>query len=263
MTLRATPQQLAEQSNMERIYGANPQGGLFGSLGGGIRYGSNGPQMQPEAAQPEQRRPGLGSRLFGSGWESKLAAFGGLLAGDQHAVARYHGQQQQERQLAEQRAFEQQQASQARQTDWADWVQRQEYTRNNPEPRAPDAFDIALQRGGIDPNSEQGREMYRQRAESMARDPNDQWVSVPIPGQGTYFGPQSGLAQIYGRPAAEAPETLPPDFSFAPPRANGSAPPMNARRSVTPAQFTALVADVGPQEAERQLRSGELMIGGQ
>lgn len=71
--------------------------------------------------------------------------------------------------------------------------------------QAPDTFERALAGGGIDPKSEQGRQLYLQRAESMARDPNDEFVVVPIPGRGTYAGPRSGLREAMGQGLPTAP----------------------------------------------------------
>lgn len=157
------------------------------------------PQMQPHhLAQPEQQRPGLGTRLLGEGWENKVGTLGALMAGDQNAVSRYHQQQQAEMQAQRQAAAQQAADLRERSLDRQDFMFEQDYRRNNPAPRAPDAFDRALAGAGIDPASEQGRQMYRNRAEALARDPNDEFVVVPVPG-GTYAGPRSGLAEAMGQ----------------------------------------------------------------
>jgi hypothetical protein len=48
----------------------------------------------------ETRRPGLGTRLFGEGWEGKASALGNLLLGDPYAVQRYQAGQQETQQKA-------------------------------------------------------------------------------------------------------------------------------------------------------------------
>lgn len=76
---------------------------------------------------------------------------------------------------------------------------------------SPDSFEKALAGAGIDPASPEGQALYRGRAESMARDPNDEFVVVPIPGRGTYAGPRSGLADAMG-----APQSAPQGVTFTP-----------------------------------------------
>lgn len=67
------------------------------------------------------------------------------------------------------------QASTDRENDWQDWVRQQQWERANPIPAKDDAFDRALAGAGIDPNSEQARALYRQRAEALANPV--QWVT--------------------------------------------------------------------------------------
>jgi len=76
-------------------------------------------------------------------------------------------------------------------------------------PAEKDAFDRALAGAGIDASSPEGMALYRQRAESMTRDPNDEFVVVPIPGRGTYAGPRSGMAAALGQ-GVPAPSVSPP-----------------------------------------------------
>ena len=148
-------------------------------------------------AMPEAK-PGIGTRLLGEGWEGKVSALGGLLAGDQSSVARYHHTQKQEA-LAQQQAAAAQAADlRNRSLDRQDWLFEKQWERSNPQPTAPDAFERALAGANIDPTSEQGQSLFRARAESMARDPNDEFVVVPIPGRGTYAGPRSGMRDALG-----------------------------------------------------------------
>lgn len=89
-------------------------------------FGANNP-AQPQ--QPE-KRPGLGTRLLGEGWAEKVAALGGMIRGDPNAVPDFHSSQQHRADQAERLR----QASLERDTDWQDWVRRQEYERANPKP---------------------------------------------------------------------------------------------------------------------------------
>jgi len=154
------------------------------------------PQIDQMPQMPGmQRKPGLGTRLLGEGWEEKVSALGGLLRGDPNAVGNYQALQQHR---ADQAAALRQQ-SLKRDQDWQDWIRKEQYKAANP---TPDAFERTLGMAGIDPNSPEGRALARQRAESMARDPNDEFVVVPIPGRGTYAGPRSGLPMAMGQAAA-------------------------------------------------------------
>lgn len=159
---------------------------------------------------------------------------------------------QQRAMLEEQRGMQMQQAKQERDNAMQDWIARQQWERANPEPRAPDAFDIALQRGGIDPNSPEGQQMYRDRAASMARDPNDQFVTVTIPGVGTYAGPQSGLPSFAGTAPQRPVGRLTP-----------IAPHMGAQQpqmTVTPRELDALVRRFGPAEVQARIDSGIVAV---
>lgn len=167
---------------------AGRMGGLFGKPP--IR--PQMPQMQAPQMAQGQRRLGLGTRLLGDGWEQRLAAFGGLLQGDTSAVSNYHAQRQQEQALAQQQQMAAQQAQQGRKDSFNDWRMQQDYTRANAEPE-----QTALQRNyeylqNMNPVLAQGY------LENQARDPNDEWISVTIPGRGTYNGPRSGFPQFGG-----------------------------------------------------------------
>jgi|GEM_PF-3326180 len=108
-------------------------------------------------------------------------------------VARLNEGMAQQQQAAAQAAAEQRKRS----LDMADWQAKEEYQRANPMPSAPDAFERTLAGAGIDPNSEEGRALYRERAASMAGG-QDEFVVVPVPG-GTYAGPKSGLPAAMGQ----------------------------------------------------------------
>lgn len=158
--------------------------------------------------QVEQPKMGLGSRLFGRGWENKAFALGGLLQGDQTGVL----MMRQEEQAKRDAAAAAQAAELKRAQDLADWEYKQRWNRANPEPTAPDAFDRALMGAGIDPKSPEGQALYKERAASLAGG-QDEFVVVPIPGVGTYAGPKSGLeAAFSGAPSAAPQGGLPEGY---------------------------------------------------
>lgn len=152
-------------------------------------------QPTPTSAHPPRRG------MFGGNGR----AIAGLL-GD--AISRLSGgeamyvpmmlQQRQQEQVAQQRR---QEREQERADNWTDWQAREQWQLDHPAPRQPDAFDTAIRNAGIDPNSEQGRALYRQRADALANPlqylPNGDgtFTVVPrggTPPQGQPSGPQPG-----------------------------------------------------------------------
>ena len=104
--------------------------------------------------QEEERKPGLGTRLFGQGWEEKAAAIGGALRDDDggRSIAQFHQMRQMQQQQAQEAEMAQRAAIEKRDTDWQEWVRRQEYERNNPKPvNNATANDIELMRGMLSP----------------------------------------------------------------------------------------------------------------
>ena len=176
--------------------------GLFGGFDMPDPQGSPITPQQPvfqagQGMEPEQQKPGLGTRLLGEGWGQRLAAMGSMLQGNAGAVANYHAGQQQ--MAAQEQAMQQRQAmaQQQRANSMEDWQAKEQWKLDNAQAK-PDAFERTLAGAGIDPTSDEGRELYRARAASMASDPNDDFVVVPIPGVGTYAGPKSGMAAAMG-----------------------------------------------------------------
>jgi hypothetical protein len=83
-------------------------------------------------------------------------------------------------------------------------------------PAAEDEFTRELRAGGIDPASDEGKGMLRQRAQNMA----DPIVQIPLPGGQAYVGPKSGLQdalqRLSGTPAAAPGALAPPSAPPAP-----------------------------------------------
>ncbi len=95
------------------------------------------------------------------------------------------------------------------------WTQRQEYERAHP---APDAFTQTLTAAGIDPASEQGRGLYRQRVTNMTAPPlmavdgfdatgNPTKTFVPrtgVPAGGSATPPPAAVAYLRANPNMRA-----------------------------------------------------------
>lgn len=151
--------------------------------------------------------------------------------------------------IAARREAEQQQrlAQQKRAADIEDAQRKRQFEIANP---IPDAFDKALRGAGIDPASAEGQQLFRDRAASLATDPNDQFVTVNIPGLGTYAGPKSGLANFIGggQPARPVGKLTP---------IGGAQQPQMV---VTPMELNALVQRFGPDEVQRRIDSGIVAV---
>lgn len=98
----------------------------------------------------QEKSNGLGTRVLGEGWEKKLAAIGGLIAGDGgRAVQNYHAQNAAKRQSDLD--------AQAKVLDW----QHDAYVRQNEaDLRAANPFTIGRNRIQFDPASGQSNVLY-------------------------------------------------------------------------------------------------------
>ena len=154
--------------------------------------GNMAPVNNAVAAAPTTLAPKK-TGLFGKGGVGRAIAgtIGDFLMQRSGMAPVYAPTMMQERQAAAQAAAEQRKRAE----ELADWRYKEDYKSAN---AAPDAFERALKGAGIDPASAEGQQLYRGRAEAMARDPNDEFVVVPIPGLGTYAGPRSGLQDAMG-----------------------------------------------------------------
>lgn len=177
------------------------RGGLFGArppwatpgIGDGHQeqmglppMGAPGLGLSMEAQQP--RKMGLGTKLFGQGWEDKAFAIGGLLQGDGGAAF----EKMQERRTAP--LIEQAK----RQAEYEDFVRKEEFRLNNKPP-----VKTAMQQNyeWLLANDPKAAKAYIKRQ----TDPI-QWITG-----------NDGIARPYSVGAApdeDAPDTLPPDFDF-------------------------------------------------
>jgi hypothetical protein len=113
-------------------------------------------------------------------------------------------------------------AAQAQKGDkFNDWKQQYDYEVAHPKDRAPTGFAADMQMAGIDPNSEEGRNLAHQRVMNLV----DPTVTYNNPDVGSYYGPQSGLQGVLARvagsmaPPAQAPQgvlgaELPPGWKI-------------------------------------------------
>lgn len=145
--------------------------------------------MRGEA--PEQKM-GLGSRLFGRGWEDKAFALGGIMRGDPSGVYMMQQQKAQEQNALAQQAAEMRKRS----LDMADWRAKEDYKRANPDSTAMQQNYEYLQ--GINPEV----------AESYLKRQTDpiQWITGPdgvpraygVGGQAAPTAPVGKLTPITG-----------------------------------------------------------------
>lgn len=141
---------------------------------------------------------GIGKALKGINWDrvsTGLSAAGASANGDHGQAANIWGQHRRGQQERAQAEAQQQQMQQAMQALIARGVPPQEAAvivqgggahsllaqHNKPQSEADDVFTRTLIAAGIDPNSEQGRALYAQRANTMAS-PAPQMIGNPETG---------------------------------------------------------------------------------
>jgi hypothetical protein len=152
-------------------------------------FGSNPIASGPATQQAPQTKPREGP----STTRRIAGILGDAMLGYAGQPGQYGPMMAQRRMLEEQRGFAVQQGKTERDGRMQDWYAQQDYARANPQAPEP----TTLQRnyeylGGINP------EIAQDYLAAQARDPMDEYVSVPIPGRGTYVGPRSGMAQAMG-----------------------------------------------------------------
>lgn len=220
---------------------------------GGI-FGSPLPAQSVNAfQQPEQKRFIDGGKFRGKdALALALGAIGDAFTGRSLAAQNLFGS------IAARREAEQaaRLAQQKRITDFEDFQRKRQFELANP---VPDAFDKALRGAGIDPASPEGQALFRDRAASLAADPNDQFVSVNIPGLGTFAGPKSGLANFVGG-APERPVGKLTPIGGASPSGGPIGDAQQPQMVVTPMELNALVQKFGPDEVQRRLDSGIVAV---
>lgn len=178
----------------------------------------------------------------------KLAAIGGTLRDDDGGRSAYAYQALQERRRQEEQQAQQQQ--QAREFDWQDWVKREQWKRDNPEPRQAQPYRFEDNAGNVYEYDGNGT------PKPIFIDPNDrtyvqdgQLVKVP-----------NVVRQQQSRPAIGATIQLDGLGGGAP---TPQAVPMSgAPRRVSARELNALVTRHGTLEVEQMIKSGQIVIGG-
>lgn len=135
--------------------------------------------IQMDSTVPTYQKPSTGKMIAGVIGDT-LAQWGG---GQATFLPGLQARQQQAEQAA---------AYQRKRTDdFSDWRMKQDYEAAHPKAPTDDTFTRTLMSAGIDPTSEQGKALYRQRAATLASPaPNfvsdgaggGRWVAPPSPG---------------------------------------------------------------------------------
>lgn len=223
-------------------------------------FGSN-----PMAMQAEQ--PMTKPREGPSRTQGILGILGDMLSTGGGGQANYMPQLMQQRQMEQMQGYRTQQAKQQRDGAMQDWRAQQDYARANPEPVEP----TALQRN-YEWLQSTNPAIASDYLAAQARDPNDDLVTVPIPGRGTYVGPRSGLSQAFGQGgAASPPDRLPADFDFGQPAQGMSAPSNSAippppsgaaPTAISRQEYNALVSDSSQSAVDAYLARRGIRVGG-
>lgn len=165
------------------LFGARPEYATPG-IGDGVNVAMAMPGMAAPSPMPEQRSPGIGTRLLGEGWEDKAFAIGGLLAGDGGAAAMAMRQQEN----AQQQAMAEQAAEmRKRSLDMQDWQAKEQWKLDNAPPPNNDTINDFEWYKGL---SDTDKEIYhRMKPQYMTVDNGDGTKSIiPIGANGPVIG---------------------------------------------------------------------------
>lgn len=146
--------------------------------------------VQQDATVPTYKKPSTGQMIAGVLGDT-LAQWGGgkgtFLPGLQ---------------MRQQQAAEAAQYQRKRTDDFTDWQAKQEYEAAHPKAPTDDVFTRTLLAAGIDPASEQGKQLYRTRATTLAYPTptyvsngpglGGQYVTPPMPG----MAPQAPVGKL-------------------------------------------------------------------
>jgi hypothetical protein len=168
--------------------------GLFGApMMGDLRAAPAAGLVQQDATVPTYKKPSTGQMIAGVLGDT-LAQWGGdkgtFLPGLQ---------------LRQQYALEGQRMQQEQANKFAGFKQEYDYKLAHPEMNKDDAFTQTLRNAGVDPASPQARQLYMQRAQTLASPaPNfvsdgaggGRWVQPPAPGFGGGAVPQAPVGKL-------------------------------------------------------------------
>jgi len=131
------------------------QRGLFGAPMMDRSAEGAGP-VQRDAVVPTYKKPSTANLIIGTIGDTLSQIGGGrgtYLPGLQQRQAQ---------------AYETQQLQQRRADDYTDWQRKEQYKAEHAGPAQDDAFTTTLRNAGIDPQSAEGKALYRQRAQTQA-----------------------------------------------------------------------------------------------
>ena len=159
--------------------------------------------INPDLTNATEAKPSFFGR--GGGWQDVVGGIADALAGRPIYQTAQRDQRQHDYEMQQfrmQAAQQQAQRDQDRQWQQQNWLQQQIWKQSHPD----DEFTQYITAAGIDPQSDQGRNLYRQRAESMAAPP---LVSVdgfdPQGNQTKTFYPRTAFGGGGGQPAPAGP----------------------------------------------------------
>ena len=177
-------------------------GGLFGNPR--RQFGTNPDEMAqmraPQIMGMDRPQPSMAPpapQAKGDGWKRAIGIIGDALLGLGGQQGVYGPLMERRRQ--EEEFFKRQDAMYQRQRadGLADYRQKKLVDSEFASPEK-DAFDRALVAGGIDPNSEQGIALYRQRAMTMAQGQPDEPRMVTLPDGRAIFGTMDEIRSVLG-----------------------------------------------------------------
>lgn len=212
-------------------------GGMFGN-----------PMPSPEPA----RKPGLGTRLLGQGWEGKLAALGGAISGNPWAIPQYMQGQDQMRQQAEERA-----ASLRAQAERMAAAQRLGYTPDQVAILGGKIGEVQADRMKPQDDPKPGSFEWYQTATPEQRAQYDAYNPVTVTTwQGPSIIPRSSLGGTPTAPVGKLTPIGPTIESTPAPQLNANGMPSVLSR----AQYEAVLQRMGQAETEAWARRNNIRV---
>ena len=165
-------------------FGMPRRKGLFGKpweapgtpgIGDGVAQPEQPMMSAIRAPMEPQAKPGLGTRLFGKGWEDKAFALGGMLRGDPTGAYMMRQEKQREQDALAQAAAEQRKRAE----DLADFRTKEGIKAEYSRPAIEDNYDFIMRTAGP--------EAANRYVNTYGQKPDEPRM-VSIPGRGSFFG---------------------------------------------------------------------------
>lgn len=249
------------------LFGKVKMPGAISGYGGGT-FDMDGTQVTPAYSMPQNatmqdsanlgapapmggERPGLGTRLFGKGWEDKAMAIGGMLMGNQFAIPQYLRQQGEMQQQAALLAERQRQQAMQMSAAQSMGIDQQQAALLGPEGLRQITVDRLKPAEGPKPGSFE----WFQTATQEQRALYDQYNPViATTWQGPTPVPRSSLGGVPSKPVGKLTPITP---------GNTPAPQLGANgmpTSLTRAQYQAVVNSMGQAETEAWARRNNIRV---